>query len=91
MFFRLNTLKAGDDVFVKRADGTTAEFRVTEIQTYLKDHFPTQTVYGPTPDAELRLITCGGAFDPVSPPLPEQYRRVRHPGPLTRGPGEDGT
>jgi len=63
VFFRLNTLKAGDDVFVKRADGTTAEFRVTEIQTYLKDHFPTQTVYGPTPDAELRLITCGGAFD----------------------------
>ena len=63
VFFRLNTLKAGDDVFVKRADGTTAEFRVTEIQTYLKNHFPTQTVYGPTPDAELRLITCGGAFD----------------------------
>jgi hypothetical protein len=66
VFFRLNTLKAGDDVFVKRADGTTAEFRVTEVQTYLKDHFPTQTVYGPTPDAELRLITCGGAFDSVS-------------------------
>jgi hypothetical protein len=21
-------------------------------------------VYGPTPDAELRLITCGGTFDP---------------------------
>ena len=66
VFFRLNTLKAGDDVFVKRADGTTAEFRVTEVQTYLKDHFPTQTVYGPTPDAELRLITCGGAFDPAT-------------------------
>jgi hypothetical protein len=66
VFFRLNTLKAGDDVFVKRADGTTAEFRVTEVQTYLKDHFPTQTVYGPTPDAELRLITCGGAFDSVT-------------------------
>ena len=63
VFFRLNTLKAGDDVFVKRADGTTAEFRVTSIQTYLKDQFPTEEVYGPTPDAELRLITCGGAFD----------------------------
>ena len=63
VFLRLSELKHGDDVFVKRADGTTAEFRVTEVQTYLKDHFPTQTVYGPTPDAELRLITCGGAFD----------------------------
>jgi len=63
VFYRLSDLRSGDDVFVKRADGTTAEFRVTLIQTYLKDHFPTQTVYGPTPDAELRLITCGGAFD----------------------------
>jgi LPXTG-site transpeptidase (sortase) family protein len=63
VFYRLSELKAGDDVFVKRADGTTAEFRVTRIQTYPKDQFPTQTVYGPVPDAELRLITCGGAFD----------------------------
>ena len=66
VFFRLSELRSGDDVFVKRADGTTAEFRVTAIQTYLKDHFPTQTVYGPTPDAQLRLITCGGAFDPAT-------------------------
>jgi sortase (surface protein transpeptidase) len=63
VFYRLSDLRSGDDVFVRRADGTTAEFRVTAIQTYLKDHFPTRTVYGPTPDAELRLITCGGAFD----------------------------
>ncbi len=63
VFDRLDELRPGDDVYVKRADGTTAKFRVTSLQTYLKDHFPTQTVYGPTPDAELRLITCGGAFD----------------------------
>ncbi len=66
VFFRLSELRRGDDVYVKRADGTTAEFRVTTVQTYLKDHFPTATVYGPTPDAELRLITCGGAFDPAT-------------------------
>jgi hypothetical protein len=66
VFFRLSELRRGDDVFVKRADGTTAEFRVTSVQTYLKDHFPTGQVYGPTPDAELRLITCGGAFDPAT-------------------------
>ena len=63
VFLRLSELKRGDDVFVKRADGTTVEFRVAEVQRYLKNHFPTETVYGPTPDAELRLITCGGAFD----------------------------
>jgi Sortase domain len=66
VFYRLSELRRGDDVYVKRADGTTADFRVTSVQTYLKDHFPTQTVYGPTPDAEIRLITCGGAFDPAT-------------------------
>jgi hypothetical protein len=36
------------------------------VRSYLKDHFPTQAVYGPVPDAELRLITRGGAFDSAS-------------------------
>jgi hypothetical protein len=66
IFFRLPELQKGDDVFIKRSDGTTAEFRVTEVLVYPKDHFPTDTVYGPTPDAELRLITCGGTFDSVT-------------------------
>ena len=28
-----------------------------------KDRFPTETVFGPAPYAQLRLITCGGTFD----------------------------
>jgi len=63
VFYRLNTLTRGDTIYVKRADGTLVEFRVTSVQTYLKDHFPTETVYGPVPDPELRLITCGGTWD----------------------------
>jgi sortase (surface protein transpeptidase) len=63
VFYRLHELTAGDKVYVKRADGTLVEFRVTLVQRYLKDHFPTEDVYGPVPDAELRLITCGGTFD----------------------------
>jgi sortase (surface protein transpeptidase) len=63
VFFRLRELTAGDKVYVKRADGTLVEFRVTSVQSYLKDHFPTEDVYGPVPDPELRLITCGGAWD----------------------------
>ena len=66
VFYRLPQLRPGDKVYVKRADGTLVEFRVTSVQTYLKDRFPTQAVYGPTPDPELRLITCGGAFDYAS-------------------------
>jgi hypothetical protein len=63
VFFRLSELRAGDMVYVKRSDGTLVEFRITSVQIYLKDRFPTGAVYGPTPDSELRLITCGGAFD----------------------------
>ena len=66
VFFRLKTLRRGDKIYVRRANGTLVEFRVTSVQTYLKDHFPTEDVYGPVPDAELRLITCGGAFDPAT-------------------------
>jgi LPXTG-site transpeptidase (sortase) family protein len=63
VFFRLSQLRPGDRVYVRRADGTIALFRVTAVRSYAKDHFPTLAVYGPTPDAELRLITCGGTFD----------------------------
>ncbi len=63
VFFRLAELTAGDDVLVDRADGTTARFTVVSVGRYPKDRFPTERVYGPTPRAELRLITCGGEFD----------------------------
>jgi LPXTG-site transpeptidase (sortase) family protein len=66
VFFYLAHLKPGDRIYVRRADKTLALFRVTEVRSYAKDHFPTLAVYGPTPDAELRLITCGGAFDQAS-------------------------
>ena len=39
-------------------------FRVYAGRMYAKDRFPTQQVYGPAPDPVLRLITCGGIFDP---------------------------
>jgi sortase (surface protein transpeptidase) len=63
VFFRLRLLHAGSRVYVRRADGTLAVFRVTAVRSYPKARFPTLAVYGPVPDAELRLITCGGAFD----------------------------
>jgi len=63
IFFRLSDLRIGDRVYVKRADGTLAVFKVTAVKMYPKDKFPTAAVYGPAPDPELRLITCGGVFD----------------------------
>jgi sortase (surface protein transpeptidase) len=63
VFFRLRLLHPGNRVYVRRADGTLAVFQVTSVRSYLKSRFPTAAVYGPVPDAELRLITCGGTFD----------------------------
>lgn len=63
VFFRLGELAAGDEVLVGRSDGTTVRFTVTRVARYPKAAFATAEVYGPTPDAQLRLITCGGDFD----------------------------
>lgn len=64
VFFRLRELRPADRIYVRRADGSLAVFRVTAVHEFLKDRFPTAAVYGPVPDAQLRLITCGGTFDP---------------------------
>ena len=63
VFYRLRLLHPGNKIFVRQADGRLATFRVTAVHQYPKARFPTSQVYGPTPDAELHLITCGGTFD----------------------------
>jgi sortase family protein len=63
VFYRLRDLHPGNRIYVRQADGRLAVFRVTGVHQYPKAHFPTAAVFGPAPDAELRLITCGGTFD----------------------------
>ncbi|MDX2396285.1 class F sortase [Streptomyces sp. DK15] len=61
VFFNLKELKKDQRIEVHRTDGTTAVFAVDEVDTFKKDAFPTDRVYGDTRGrAELRLITCGG-------------------------------
>jgi sortase (surface protein transpeptidase) len=64
VFSRLRELKPGDEVTVERRDGSTAVFRITLVQQYPKSSFPTAVVYGDIDHAGLRLITCGGPFNP---------------------------
>jgi LPXTG-site transpeptidase (sortase) family protein len=65
IFYRVPDLAPGDEVQVGLSDGDTVTFRVDRLVTASKDDFPTELVYGPTPDAQLRLITCSGDFDSV--------------------------
>jgi hypothetical protein len=63
VFFRLRALRPRDVVRVGLADGRILVFRVQRVERYPKDKFPTEAVYLPTLNRELRLITCGGDFD----------------------------
>jgi hypothetical protein len=63
VFFKLQSLVAGDVVDVSLADGVTAEFKVTSVTMYLKADFPDQTVYASHGYGALQLVTCGGVFD----------------------------
>ena len=63
VFYRLRELTRGDQVEVIDAAGAALHFTVISVQSFAKDHFPTDAVYGPTALAEVKLVTCTGAFD----------------------------
>ncbi|MEU6180246.1 class F sortase [Streptomyces coeruleorubidus] len=63
VFAGLSALKKGDRFHVARADGSRATFVVDGAESFDKDDFPSERVYGDTPDAQVRLITCAGAYD----------------------------
>jgi sortase (surface protein transpeptidase) len=64
VFNRLHTLGPDDQIIVTREDGTAATFRVTRLEQFPKNAFASEKVYGNIDHAGLRLITCGGSFDP---------------------------
>ena len=66
VFYRLRELRPGDRVEVLRAGGSRVAFTVERVARYPKRRFPTADVYYPTLEPMLRLVTCGGAFDPAS-------------------------
>ncbi|MFD5340453.1 class F sortase [Streptomyces hawaiiensis] len=63
VFAGLGELKKGDRFQVARADGGKATFVVDATESFAKDSFPSDRVYGDTPDAQVRLITCAGSYD----------------------------
>ncbi|MEU7639739.1 MULTISPECIES: class F sortase [unclassified Streptomyces] len=63
VFLQLETLKPGATVEITREDGIVAKFKIDSVETFSKATFPNDKVYADTPDAQLRLITCGGSYD----------------------------
>jgi hypothetical protein len=64
VFYELGELRPGAKIFVRLRSARTAIFETYSVALYSKAAFPTEKVFGYTSLPTLRLITCGGVFDP---------------------------
>lgn len=63
VFYRLGQLRPGQRVLIRRADGTSAAWRVRSSEQTPKDELPAHRIWNDTTRPVLRLVTCGGTFD----------------------------
>lgn len=65
VFWALNQLLPGDDVFVTYSSGLRLQFQVEGNQVYNHDAQGQiiDSIFGPSQTADLNLITCKGAWD----------------------------
>lgn len=64
IFFRLRSLKAGDEIEVVSENAIRSTFVVTELATIPYNQFPSEHVFKTRAGKNLNLITCGGIWDP---------------------------
>ncbi|MGW4895231.1 class F sortase [Kitasatospora sp. NPDC004240] len=62
VFYALGALHRGERVEILREDGMTAVYQLYAIEVHDRKDFPDERVYGQAGDAQLRVITCGGAY-----------------------------
>ncbi|MFJ2579788.1 class F sortase [Kitasatospora aureofaciens] len=62
VFYHLGALHRGDRIEFVRADGATAVYQLYAIEVHDRKDFPDDRVYRQADDAQLRVITCGGAY-----------------------------
>ncbi len=63
VFYKLDQLKEGDELFVTASDQKQYRFVVTGKSAYPENEFPLQEVFGPSDIPRLNLITCKGTFN----------------------------
>lgn len=64
VFYGLKRLQAGDEIQVYDGSGDVAVFVVDSKEEILKTELPTERIWNNTSEPVLRLVTCGGTFDP---------------------------
>ncbi|MEC0180324.1 class F sortase [Paenibacillus peoriae] len=62
VFYPLKKLKRGDYVYVTGDGGCKLQFVVESVKFYLTSEAPIQTIFGPTEEHRLNLITCAGRY-----------------------------
>ena len=78
VFFRLHELEPGDRVVVHGEDGTSRTFEVDEGVQVDKYERPPEVFGFGQRRPELRLITCGGDFDPAAGHYEDNYVVFAH-------------
>lgn len=63
VFHRLHELSKGDEITVKSKGDRSFVFVVDRVEQHAKKRFPTEVVWLPSAEPQLRLITCGGEFN----------------------------
>ena len=80
VFFRLRLLRPGNLVYVRRAGGTLAVFRVTGEHMYAKERLPDRAGLRAGPRRRTAPHHVRRRVRPSDRLLPEQRGRLRHPG-----------
>ncbi len=73
VFWDLNLLEPGDEVFVDTGDGKTLRFVVNDSTYYRPESAPLEQIFGPANTPNLNLITCGGTFNPATREYDQRY------------------
>ena len=66
VFWDLESLEPGDEIFVLGLDGVKHRFLVDSHTRYPYDGAPVQQIFGPADQPQLVLITCKGKWDRVN-------------------------
>ncbi len=64
VFFEIDKLVAGDEVTIEFEDGSSKSFVVSESEEVFKSELDVDTLFAAEGVATVRLVTCGGGFNP---------------------------